>query len=196
MPAHKIIQILLVGSSHVRLFYPYVREYLKEKAAVSTLPYDAGRTDEILESLARWPVENKDIIYLYAGHRDLMSNDSGKIYIGPELFRHNLRTIIDQIMKRTAAVIVLSTIPPVSHAFLCSDRDRNNRIQRYNEIIANTAEDKAISVHDFWKFAVEHPGGEKNYSDGLHFAREFYRDYAKNLAGFLINIAETDEGKQ
>jgi len=180
------MKILLAGSSHTRLFFPYVRQFLKDRASVSILPEDAGRTDEILQSLPGWPVEEQDIIHLYSGHRDLMPGLDGRPFVGPEKFRARLRTITRQILDRTSAKVVFSNIPPVSEEFLTIDPDWNARISLYNRIIDEVARDAGSRVHDFWTFISSYEGKETKYIDGLHFTRQVYRDFAEALALYLI----------
>lgn len=180
------MKILLAGSSHTRLFFPYVRQYLKDRASVTALPEDAGRTDEILSSLPAWPLEEQDIIHIYSGHRDLAPGPDGEPYIRPEQFRRNLQSIIKQVLNRASAKIVFSNVPPVSKNFLREDPDRNNRILLYNGIIEELTGNARIPVHDFWTFITRYEGGEAKYIDGLHFTREVYRDFAKALAMYLI----------
>jgi lysophospholipase L1-like esterase len=182
----ELARILLAGSSHTRLFYPYVKSFLRGKAFVRTLPYDAGRTDEILNSLSDWPLEGQDIMYLYSGHRDLMLNESGTVFINPGLFEDNLLRIIKEIRKRTTAIIVLSNIPEVSPGFLAGDEGRNKRIGNYNRIIRSIAKEQGARLHDFQGYVSAHGNSEKIYTDGLHFTREFYRRFAEHLASFLM----------
>ncbi len=183
---HKHIRILLAGSSHTRLFFPYVRTYLGSVVLVTKLPNDAGRTDEILNSLSEWPLEEQDIVHVYSGHRDLAPGPDGRPYIGPEQFRMNLGKIIVQILRRTSAEIVFSNIPPVSESFLAEDPGRNDRILLYNRIIEEVTGDAHIPVHDFWGFISSREGGEGKYIDGLHFTKAVYRDFAKALAMYFI----------
>ncbi len=185
-----ILKILLAGSSHTRLFFPYVRSFLKGTASVSVLDRDAGRTDEILESLSEWPLEDKDIIHVYSGHRDLAPGPDGDPFIGPELFRINLEKIINRILGRTSGKVVFSNIPPVSENFLEMDRDRNVRIAIYNRIIGEVTADAGIPLHDFAGFISSYGGGESKYADGLHFTRRVYQDFAKALSTRLIGMAD------
>jgi len=182
------VNILLVGSSHTRLFFPYVGNFLNDVTVVTKLPSDAGRTDEMLSTLSEWPLEEQDIIHVYSGHRDLIPDPDGKPYIGPEQFRANLEKIIQEILRRTSAKIVFSNIPPVSEGFLKTDPDRNGRILHYNAIIDEVAKRALIPVHDFWKFVSSYEGGEEKYIDGLHFTKDVYRDFAKALAAYLLAV--------
>lgn len=181
-----LVRILLAGSSHTRLVFPFVRQFLKDRASVSILPEDAGRTDEMLQSLPGWPVEEQDLIHLYSGHRDLMPGPDGRPLVGPEKFSANLRTITKRILERTSAKVVFSNVPPVSKEFLTIDPDWNARISLYNKIIYEVASDAGFPVHDFWTFLSSYGGGETKYIDGLHFTRRVYRDFAKALALYLI----------
>ena len=180
------MKILLAGSSHTRLFFPYVKQFLMDRASVSILPEDAGSTDDILQSLPGWPVEEQNIIHLYSGHRDLMHGPDGRPSIGPEKFSANLRTITGQILERTSAKVVFSNVPPVSEEFLTIDPDWNARISLYNKIIYEVARDAGFPVHDFWTFISSYGGGETKYIDGLHFTTRVYRDFAEALARYLI----------
>lgn len=184
-----IMKILLAGSSHTRMFYPFVRKYLKGKALVSKLPYDAGNTEEILSSIDDWPLEDKDIIHVYMGHRDLMLNKVGMPFIAPDQFKSNFEKIVDILFDRTAAKIVFSDIPLVSESLLETDAQRNQRIMLYNKIIEDAAGRARVPVHDFGEFVVSHPDNIKTYSDGLHFTRSFYKEFGKHLADFLIRLA-------
>jgi lysophospholipase L1-like esterase len=179
-------RILLAGSSHVRFFFPYVSDFLGEKAVVSRLLRDAGRTDEILNSLAGWPLEGMDVVYLYAGHRDLMFREDEEVFISLAEFEHNFRTIITAIQKRTDALIVLSTLPPVASALLAEDAGRNQRIHQYNAVIERIANENRLPVHDFRAYVLQHERNEDIYLDGLHFTRQFYREFGKHLGKFLI----------
>ncbi len=183
------MKILLAGSSHTRLFFPYVKRFLMNRASVAVLPEDAGRTDEILGSLPEWPVEEQDIIHLYAGHRDLMQGPDGEPCIGPEEFKRNLRGIVRKIRDRTSAKIVLSNIPFVSEEFLTVDPQWNDRIALYNRIIGEVAGDTGIPVHDFQAFISSLRGNGAIYTDGLHFTEKVYRDFGEALALYLIGEA-------
>ena len=189
--SQKLTSILLAGSSHTRLFYPYVKRALKGAASVSKLPYDAGRTDEMLISLPEWPVEGQDIIHIYAGHRDLMLCDDRNPYNGPAVFEANLRNIIASIAKRSRAKMALSNIPLVSEDFLTVDPGWNRRIARYNRIIGRIAKDNLIPAHDFRKFISSLKGGEGKYLDGLHFTREVYRAFAEELSAYLMALVKS-----
>lgn len=188
-------RILLAGSSHVRLFFPYVKDALGERALVSRLPRDAGRTDEILKSLRRWPLEDKDVVYLYTGHRDLMFQEHGQVFIHIEEFEENLRTIIREIQARTPGILVLSSLPPVSEGLLAQDEGRNRRIDQYNEIIERAAKTGGIRIHDFRGYALMKGRSENIYIDGLHFSRQFYREFGKDLATFLLDTISAGEGR-
>ena len=166
-----------------------MRSFLKGTASVSVLERDAGRTDEILSFLPEWPLEGKDIVHVYSGHRDLAPGPDGNPFIGPGLFRTNLEKIIAGIRKRTSAKIVFSNIPPVSENFLKTDRDRNDRIALYNRIIAEVTAEAGIPVHDFAGFISSCVDGESKYADGLHFTRRVYRDFAKALSAWLVRLA-------
>ncbi len=181
-------KVLLAGSSHTRFFYPFVKRSLEGVAIVSKLPYDAGRTDEILDSLHDWPLEGQDVVHLYSGHRDLMLDNNGRPVITPEEFRSNLQKIISMISSRTDARVVLSNVPPVSEAILAEDGDRNHRIMSYNGIIYEIAGEFEIPVHDFWGFVLNHHDREGLYLDGLHFRRELYREFAESLSDFLTGL--------
>jgi lysophospholipase L1-like esterase len=181
-------RLLLAGSSHVRLFFPYIRDFLGETALVSKLPSDAGRTDEILKSLVSWPLEEQDVIYLYAGHRDLMLQEGEKVFVSLADYEKNLRAIISTIQKRTDARLVLSTLPPVSSGFLTVDPGRNKRINKYNAVITHVSSEKEIPVHDFRGYVLQQGSNEDIYLDGLHFTRRFYRTFGKNLGNFLMDI--------
>jgi lysophospholipase L1-like esterase len=178
--------MLLAGSSHTRLFSPYVRERLQGEALVETLPFDAGRTDEILASLPQWPVEDKDLIHLYAGLRDLALDGRDLPFVGPEDFRGNLKRIVAELRSRSRAAIVLSNVPVVSEGLLEYDAGWNERIGLYNRIIEAVAGEAGVPVHDFRGFADAY-GGER-YLDGLHFTRGFYRDFGRKLAEDLMGI--------
>ncbi len=183
------IRILLAGSSHTRLFFPFMKNCLEGIAVVTRLPYDAGRTDEILSSLTEWPLEGQDVVHVYSGHRDLMLNDDGLPFVNPGMFERNLRRIIGMLSSLTNAKIVFSNIPPVAGSILRRDSGRNHRIIHYNSIINDVAGDSRVPVHDFYGFALRYQGGGSKYLDGVHFNREFYREFGRNLSDYLIKIA-------
>jgi len=184
-------RLLLAGSSHVRLFFPDIRKFLGETALISKLPFDAGRTDEILKSLASWPLEEQDVVYLYAGHRDLMLQEGEKVFVSLADFEKNLRAIISRMQKRTDARIVLSTLPPVSSGFLTGDPGRNKRIDQYNTVITRISHEQEIPVHDFRGYVLQQDRNEDIYLDGLHFTRQFYRSFGKDLGKFLMGIVHS-----
>lgn len=183
-----IKQILLAGSSHTSLAYLYVKRALEGKAIVSKLPDFAGNTEEILISLPGWPLEDKDIVHIYAGHRDLMFDGMQRPIISPERFKGNLEKILNTVTLRTPAKIVFSNIPPVAESLLEIDPERNQRIYFYNQIIEEVADKVTISLHDFCGFALSYNSGSEKYSDGLHFTRNFYKAFAGDLADFLISL--------
>ena len=181
-------RILLVGSSHTSLAFHYIKKILDGKASVSKLPEHAGNTEEMLVSLPSWPLEGKDIVYVYAGHRDLMLNEKGDPVVSPQKFKDNINKIIDIIVSRCTAKIVCSNIPPVSKTLLKFDSRRNERIFLFNRILEETAYKAGIGFHNFSEFTLSHKSGIEKYSDGLHFTRKFYYEYAENLADFFIKI--------
>jgi hypothetical protein len=181
-------QVLLVGSSHTSLSYLYMKKRLCGKAEVSKLPYYAGNTEEMLVSLPDWPLEGKDIVHVYAGLRDLAQNDMGQPMVGPEKFRKNLETIYNSVASRCSAKIIFSNVPPVEDNLLLGDLLINERIQLYNHIIEEVVAWAGIELHNFSEFVLSHESGTEKYSDGLHFTRNFYKEYAENLADFLMNI--------
>ncbi len=180
--------ILLAGSSHTSLVFLYVKKALDGKAIVSKLPSFAGNTVEILTSLPSWPLEDKEIVHVYAGHRDLMFDETQRPTVTPERFKDNLEKIIDIIVSRTYAKIVFSNIPPVAEFLLETDPERNQRIDFYNQKIKELADGASIALHDFSGFAMSYNNGIEKYSDGLHFTRNFYRAFGENLADFLIRF--------
>ena len=180
--------VFFAGSSHTRLFFLYMREFFAEKAFVSRLPYNAGNTAEILGTIRYWPLEDKDIVHVYTGHRDLMPDEIGKPFIAPGQFATNMKQITRFLLDRTPGKIVFSNIPPVAESFLGKDPGRNERISQYNKIITLVTAEAGIQVHDFSGFVTSSPLGEEKYIDGLHFTRRFYRDYGASLAGFLLNM--------
>ena len=182
------VNILLAGSSHTRFFFPAVKETMRDVARVTKLPRDAGRTDEILNSLHEWPLESQDVVHLYSGHRDLAPRPDGKPHIESVQFGKNLEMIVQEMLRRTAAKIVLSNIPPVSVGFLETDPDRNGRIDIYNQTIAEVASKSAVPVHDFWKFINSYEGRAEKYCDGLHFTRGVYRDFGRALASYFAEV--------
>jgi len=181
-------KVFFAGSSHTRLFFLYLKEFFAEKAIVSRLPYNAGNTAEILGTIRYWPLEDKNIVHVYTGHRDLMPDEAGKPFIGSGQFAANMRQITELLLERTPGKIVFSNIPPVAESFLQSDPGRNERISQYNGIIAHVTEEAGITVHDFSGFVTSSPIGEEKYIDGLHFTRKFYRDYGASLARFLLAL--------
>lgn len=180
-------RILFAGSSHTRLFFPHVLERLGGRALAERLPFDAGRTDEILASLPRWPVQDKDAIHLYAGLRDLALNEYDAPYVGPEQFRANLICILEAIRGGTGAILVLSNIPSVSVDLLTVDPAWNERISLYNGLIEEVAREAGVPVHDFRGFAASYREDEK-FLDGLHFTDRFYRDFGYSLADYLMRL--------
>ena len=181
-------KIFFAGSSHTRMFFMYMKELFAGRAVVSRLPYNAGNTAEILATIISWPLADKDIVHVYAGHRDLMPDDDGRPVIGPEQFAVNLERITAILRARCPGIIVFSNIPPVAENFLPTDPQRNKRIMEYNVIIAAVAEDSGIPVHDFHRFVAAISGSEEKYLDGLHLTRRFYKEYAANLAAFLNQL--------
>ena len=181
-------KILFAGSSHTRLFFFSVKSCLEGKALVSKLPYNAGNTVEILNSLNDWPLEDKDIVHVYAGHRDLMLNETGQPFVNPEQFKDNMRQIMDIFFDRTTAKIVFSNIPPVAEIILKTDPQRNQRIFLYNKIIKDVTRGRQIPIHDFSEFVLSHSDNQEIYFDGLHFTRKFYKEFGMNLADFLIKL--------
>jgi len=181
-------KILFAGSSHSSLFFFSVKSCLEGRALVSKLPYYAGNTVEILDSLSDWPLEDKDIVHVYAGHRDLMLNESGNPFVTPEQFKSNMQQIRDMLFSRTKAKIVFSDIPPVAEIILETDPKRNQRIMLYNRIIKDVAGVRQIPIHSFSAFVLSQPDNHEKYSDGLHFTRKFYREFGINLADFLIKL--------
>jgi lysophospholipase L1-like esterase len=181
-------KVFFAGSSHTRLFFLFMKDFFAEKASVSKLPYDAGNTAEILGTIRYWPLEDKNIVHVYTGHRDLMPDETGRPFIDAERFRGNLRQIIEILLARTPGRVVFSNIPPVAESYLQTDPRRNERISRYNEIIATVSEDAGILVHDFSGFVRTCPDAEDKYIDGLHFSRKFYKEYGKSLAKFLLEL--------
>ena len=181
-------KIFFAGSSHTRLFFLSVKSCLEGKALVSRLPYNAGNTVEILNSLSDWPLEDKDIVHVYVGHRDLMLNETGQSFVSPEQFKNNLRQILDMLFDRTTAKIVFSNIPPVAVTILGADPQRNEQISLYNKIIKDATRERKIPIHDFSGFVLSHPDNQEIYSDGLHFTRKFYKEFGMNLADFLIKL--------
>jgi lysophospholipase L1-like esterase len=180
--------ILLAGSSHTSLVFPYVKRALNGKAVVSKLPDYAGNTEEILETLPGWPLEDQDGVHVYAGHRDLMLDGAGYPVVGPERFRDNLETVMETIISRTPAKILLSNIPPVEEHLLALDAGRNQRIALYNHIIEDVAGKTGVTPHDFSGFVLAHGSGAEKYSDGLHFTRKFYQEFAGYLAASLVRL--------
>ncbi len=181
--------IFLAGSSHTSFLFPSIKKCLKEKAIVSKLPYFAGTTAEVLYTLKDWPVEDKDVVHIYVGHRDLMMDENGKPFVGPLQFRDNMFRILEILNEKTNAKIVFSNIPPVSHGFLELDPQRNQKISEYNFIISSVTRDAKIPVHDFSAFVLSHYDNQDIYSDGLHFTLKFYRTYGMVLADFLIKFS-------
>jgi lysophospholipase L1-like esterase len=181
-------KILLAGSSHTRLFFFSVKKCLEGRALVSKLPYNAGNTVEMLDSLSDWPLEDKDIVHVYAGHRDLILNETGQPFVNPEQFRENMGQILEILFKRTAAKIVFSNIPPVAEIILEADPQRNQRILQYNNIIKEVIKGRQIPMHDFSGFVLSRLDNQEKYSDGLHFTRRFYQEFGMNLADFLIQL--------
>ena len=181
-------QVLLVGSSHTSLSFLYIKKILTGIANVNKLPDYAGNTEEMLASLPDWPLEGKEIIHVYAGHRDLMLNEVGRPMVSPERFRINLETIFSAIVSRCSAKIVFSNIPLVADNFLNNDLRRNDRIIFYNRIIEEVVDEVGTDLHNFCGFVLNHQSGPEKYSDGLHFTRKFYKEYASDLAGFLMKI--------
>lgn len=180
--------IFFAGSSHTRLFFLSVKSCLEGKALVSKLPYNAGNTVEILNSLSDWPLEDKDIVHVYAGHRDLMLNETGRPFVNAEQFKGNMRRIVEILFDRTTAKIVFSNIPPVADFFLETDPQRNQRILLYNKIIKDVTRGRQIPMHDFSAFVLSQSENQEKYSDGLHFTRKFYKEFGMNLAEFLIKL--------
>jgi len=181
-------KVFFAGSSHTRLFFLFMKEFFAEKAIVSRLPYNAGNTAEILGTIRYWPLEDKNIVHVYTGHRDLMPDAEGKPFIGSEQFANNMRQITALLLARTLGKVVFSNIPPVAESFLKTDPWRNERIAEYNTIIACITEEAGIPVHDFYGFVKASPIGEEKYIDGLHFTRRFYKDYGASLARFLLEL--------
>jgi lysophospholipase L1-like esterase len=170
------------------LFFLYVKEYFADKARVSRLSYDAGNSAEILGTIGYWPLEDKDIVHVYTGHRDLMPDETGRPFISPEQFAANMRRIVEILQARTAGRVVFSNVPPVADSFLVSDPGRNHRISHYNTIIESVSRDAGISVHDFSGFVKARPTAEDIYIDGLHFTRKFYKEYGRCLAGRIMEL--------
>ena len=181
-------KILLAGSSHTRLFFFSVKSCLEGKALVSKLPYNAGNTVEVLNSLKDWPLEDKNIVHVYVGHRDLMLNEIGQPFVNPAQFKNNMQLILDILFDRTPAKIVFSNIPPVAEIILETDPQRNQRILLYNEIIKDVARVGQIPIHDFSAYVLSHSDNQEKYFDGLHFTRNFYKEFGINLADFLIKL--------
>lgn len=181
-------KVFFAGSSHTRLFFLYMKEFFAEKAIVSRLPYNAGNTAEILGTIRYWPLEDKNIVHVYTGHRDLMPDEAGIPFISAGQFAANMGQITELLLERTPGKIAFSNIPPVAESFLQSDPGRNERISQYNGIIARVTEEAGIPVHDFSGFVVSSPIGEEKYIDGLHFTRKFYREYGASLARFLLAL--------
>lgn len=185
----KIVKkVFFAGSSHTRLFFLFMKEFFAGKAIVSRLPYNAGNTAEILGTIRYWPLEDKNIVHVYTGHRDLMPDEKGKPFIDREQFAANMRQITEILLARTLGKVVFSNIPPVADSFLKIDHLRNKRISQYNEIIENIAKEAGIPVHDFNGFVRASLIGEEKYIDGLHFTRKFYKDYGAGLARFLLEL--------
>jgi len=181
-------KIFLAGSSHTRLFFPAVKRCLLGRASVSKLSYDAGNTVEILNSLHDWPLEDKDIVHVYAGHRDLIRSEAGQPIVSPGQFKNNMHQIIDILIERTNAELVFSNIPPVAESFLEIAPRRNEQISWYNTIIEDVTRERMIPVHDFSGFVLSYSVKQEIYSDGLHFTRKFYNEFGVNLAEFLIKL--------
>ena len=184
----RVKKVFFAGSSHTRLFFLYMKDFFAGKAIVSRLPYNAGNTAEILGSIRYWPLGDKNIIHVYTGHRDLMPDEEGRPYIDSEQFATNMRQITALLLARTLGKVVFSNIPPVADNFLLIDPQRNKRIAQYNRIIENITKEAGIPVHDFYGFVNASPIGEEKYIDGLHFTRKFYKNYALNLARFLLEL--------
>lgn len=166
----------------------YVKEFFADKARVSRLSYDAGNTAEILGAIGYWPLEDKNIVHVYTGHRDLMPDETGRPFISPEQFAANMSRIVDILQARTAGRVVFSNVPPVADSFLELDPGRNDRISQYNTIIESVSRDAGIPVHDFSGFVKAHPTAEDIYIDGLHFTRKLYKEYGRSLAGCLMEL--------
>jgi lysophospholipase L1-like esterase len=167
------------------MLFLYIKDLLREDAIVSKLPYDAGNTAEILGTIEYWPLEDKNVVHVYTGHRDLMPDETGRPFIDREQFEKNLKQIIEILLTRARGRIVFSNIPPVADSFLRIDPDRNEHISEYNSIIEKVTKSAGITLHDFQGFVVAYPKKDYLYSDGLHFTRKFYRMYAADLAVFL-----------
>ena len=173
----KLKKIFFAGSSHTSFFFISVKSCLKGKAIVSKFPHYAGNTAEMLDSLGDWSIEDKDIVHVYAGHRDLMLNETGQPIVNNVQFEKNLAQIVDILLKRTTAKIVFSDIPPVHKIILKTDPQRNQRISHYNKIIKDVTRERNIQIHDFSAFALSYSANQEIYSDGLHFTRKFYKDF-------------------
>ena len=185
----KIVKkVFFAGSSHTRLFFLFMKDFFAGRAIVGRLPYNAGNTAEILGTIRYWPLEDKDIVHVYTGHRDLMPDEEGQPFIDSGQFASNMRQIIAILLARTLGKVVFSNIPPVAESFLQIDPQRNKRILQYNGIIEDITRKAGIPVHDFHGFVMASPIGEEKYIDGLHFTRKFYKDYGANLARFLLEL--------
>jgi len=140
-------------------------------------PSRAGFTtaDALEKELPLLP-ERADLATLLIGANDWVQGG------GPEIFRKNLRLLIDDLHRRVPkGRLFLITIPDLSSSpfgnFFSGGRNVSGGIQEFNRIISEEAEARNLTIIDIFSVRLK----PHQYADGIHPNAEGYAVWEKTI---------------
>jgi len=173
-PAEAFRNSVFVGDSITEGFA--FNEILPREAIIAGAGATAGFTYDDLDGLAD---KQPDMAFIMLGSVDLlMPVDDPK-----ELFRIDLTRLVNRIKEELPdCEIFLQSITPVTQEAL-KQEPRYERIDEYNELIQQLADELSVTYVDIGSLAKEH--ADLFAEDGVHFQEDFYRLWLEKLAESL-----------
>lgn len=172
-------QILIIGDSISRGYFPFVQEKLQGIAQVHCIPDNARTTDYGLNRIDEWLLnQNYDIIHFNWGLWDLRRDSIG---ISVEEYRENLDKLVKRL-KQTGAELIWATTTPVPDGA----KVRNNGdVIEYNAVAQRIMDFHEISTNDLYSFVQGRPREEQRPRN-VHFTEQGSRALAKQVVEVIL----------
>jgi lysophospholipase L1-like esterase/dienelactone hydrolase len=169
-----------------------VAERLKGKAIVISPKDNGGDSANFLDKLHQWVASEKpEVISFNCGLHDLKRSKATKKHqVEPADYESNLRKIVDQLRRETAASLAFANTTPVideRHARRKADFDRSEEdVKRYNAIAARVMQDAGVPINDL-HWVIELAGADQVLgTDGTHYTPAGYELLADAVADSIL----------
>ncbi len=182
-----IMKVSIIGDSIAMQYGPRVKELLKGEFEVWQPEDNCRFSKYTLRGLFDWEkdMRGSEIVHWNNGHWDLCNLFGDGPFTSEEEFISNMLRILDILQKRHKVIIYATTTPLLKDGY-----NRNDVVERYNEIIVPVLKERGVIINDLHALIKSDVGRYIDEDDPIHMNDAGTEACALQAAAYIRNAAK------